>query len=231
MTFSKFNPEEIKGKKILLFDIDGTLLSTGGIGKESFQLSFFKTYGISLEMKYGNFAGKTDHIIHSALVNEHKVNPKLREFKKNYFKFLKDGLSKKLNPKPLPGILNFCNMIKPNKNFYLSLLTGNWRNGAYLKIKYFKLSHFFKNGIFGDGISDRNILGKIAKEKFKYGNEIFIIGDTPADINCALSNNLKSIAVCTGPYNASQLSKFKPDLLIEDFRELDKISKFIDFKG
>ncbi len=228
MIFSTFKPTEFNEKKILLFDIDGTLLSTGGIGKNSFQLSFKKTYGIELEMKYGHFAGKTDHIIHSSLVKENKVFPNLREFKKNYFKFLKEGLTRKKNPLPLPGISEFCKKVSKNGKYYLSLLTGNWRYGAYLKIKYYGLLPYFKNGIFGDGISDRNILGKIAREKFKEGKELFIIGDTPSDIECARSNGLKSIAVCTGPYDKSQLIKFKPDLIVRDFTEMDKIFKFLN---
>ncbi len=227
MTFSKFKSETFNKKIILLFDIDGTLLHTGGIGQKSIEESFEELYGVKINIKRGTFAGKTDHIIYTELTKKYGLKPELGKFKKIYFKRLEKKLAEKKNLKPLPGIHEFCSTLVENEKFFLSLLTGNWRRGALLKIKYFGLKKFFNTGIFGDGISDRNILGKIAKDTFKNSKKIVIIGDTPSDIMCANSNGLISIAVATGPFDIEELRKYNPHLLLENFKNQEKILKFL----
>jgi len=214
--------------KLLLFDIDLTLIDSARSGRRAMTLAFEKLYGIKDGMDKVNFAGRTDRaIFRDALTYQGLEWQKEKEenFKSVYFEQLKTEIAKPNSGKHLePGVLELLNELRRREDVFLGLLTGNWRQGAQIKLEHFNLNHFFELGAFADDSENRNELPQSAAQRFseKTGLQIspknvFIIGDTPLDIACAKSFDAKSIAVATGFFSYEDLEAAKPDFLFMDF--------------
>ncbi len=215
-------------KKLLLFDIDGTILNTGGAGKRSMIRAFEDIYGPANGFHGIHMSGKTDPmILREALVQAGLPwEEKLAElFKQRYFSLMEEEI-KKPNPNKrlMPGIRELIQHLSTRSNIVLGLLTGNWKQGAAIKLSHFNLYHYFKLGAFGDDSIDREKLLPFARERFEkyYGDpippeNIFVIGDTPRDIQSAKPHFAKSVGVATGTYSLDQLKAEHPDFLFEDF--------------
>ncbi len=221
--------------KIVLFDIDGTLISTGGAGTKSLNIAFEEVLGIRETFKNFEMAGKTDvQIIKEGLLI-HGINPTftlIQELIKHYLKNLEKQMNN--NAKHLkPGVLSFLNIIQMLK-YPTGLLTGNLENGARIKLEPFGLNSYFPFGAFGSDHEDRRYLLPVALTRFsrisKYRvpfQQCIVVGDTPRDIACAKPYGAKVIAVATGPYSFEELSKTGADLVVQDLSETDKILNFL----
>ncbi len=129
----------------------------------------------------------------------------------------------------LPGIRQLIERLSEKEDIQLALLTGNFRDNAYLKMKVFRLDKYFPFGAFGSDNSDRNQLPKIAVERGNEmaGEKIFdlsnslIIGDSLRDIECAKSNNIAVLCVATGKIRYEDLEAENPDVLLKDFSDVD----------
>lgn len=222
--------------KLLLFDIDGTLIRTAGIGRDSMEEAFAQVFGPENGLKDIEMMGRTDPSILKEVLQNHNLvwSPtKELEFKETYFKILEKNID---SPKPgkrlCPGILELLTALNERTDIALGLLTGNWRYGSYLKLKHFNIDNFFSIGAFSDDSEDRNQLVPFAVERFKKeydqsltSKDIFVIGDTPKDIACARPHGAHSVAVATGFHNLESLEAANPDFLFENFEETDKIIK------
>lgn len=130
-----------------------------------------------------------------------------------------------------PGAVELVKELNLNDSLTLGLLTGNFKENAYLKLSAHSLDEFFMFGAFGSDHEDRNQLPPIAinraneffgRELFNRGNTI-IIGDSPRDIECAKTNGLKVVAVATGQSSYEELNDLIPDLLFEDFSDYQSV--------
>ena len=214
--------------KLLLFDIDLTLIDSARAGRRAMALVFEKLFRIKDGMDKVNFAGRTDRaIFRDALAYQGLEWQKEKEdnFKGVYFEKLKSEIDKPNSGKHLePGVLELLKELSKREDVFLGLLSGNWRQGAQIKLEHFNLYHFFKLGAFADDSENRNELPQSAAERFseKTGlsispENVFIIGDTPLDVACAKSFDAKSVAVATGFFSYEDLEAAQPDFLFTDF--------------
>ncbi|MFQ5863839.1 MAG: HAD family hydrolase [bacterium] len=222
--------------KLLLFDIDLTLIDSGGAGRRSMNLAFEKIFGRQNGFHGVNFAGRTDPLIlRDALAYNGLRWGRLNEeaFKKAYFAYLKAEMQKPNRRKQIqPGISAILTILSNRRNITLGLLTGNWHRGAMIKLDYFNLRRFFPTGAFADDSEIREELPPIAVRRFEVktgvsirAENVFIVGDTPLDVACAKPFGAKSIAVATGLFSFEELEKTQPDYLFTDFADYQNFLK------
>lgn len=222
--------------KILLFDVDGTLISTGGAGTRSLNKAFEEILGVKEAFKNFEMAGKTDVQIIKEGLFMLGIKPTfklLQELIKSYLRNLEREMNN--NARHLkPGVLSLLNKIHHELKYPTGLLTGNLENGARIKLEPFGLNPFFSFGAFGSDHEDRRYLLPVALARFsrisKYRisfQQCIIVGDTPRDVACGKPYGAKVIAVATGPYSFEELSKTDADLVVQSLSEIDKILNFI----
>lgn len=226
--------------KLLLFDIDGTLIDTGGAGSRSLNISFEELFSIKDAFKDITMAGKTDIQIMKEGIFKHNLpysEDILSKIVDTYIKNL--SIEIRNNNKHLkPGIINLLDTLSKNNGDYaLGLLTGNIERGARIKLEPFGLNRYFSTGAFGSDHEDRNKLLPIAVERYIRiaGKNIdykdcIIIGDTPRDVQCAKPYGARCVAVSTGPYSYSSLLETGADFVMKDLSDvnifLNKIKEF-----
>jgi phosphoglycolate phosphatase len=219
-------------KRLLLFDIDGTLIHSGGAGVHALKSAFKERFGIDDDLRDIEIAGMTDSGIVVSILNKHKIPPtneNVSGFLDSYVHFLSLELPRRKG-KLLPGVLELLEKLKSRKHLVLALLTGNVSRGAQLKLEHYGVWHFFEFGAFADDHRDRNRLGPFARAraKEKHGrefsaSEIDVIGDTPRDIACGKALGARTVAVATGTWSRDRLSKYHPDFLIDDLSDVEKV--------
>ena len=219
-------------KRLLLFDIDGTLIHSGGAGMEALKRAFKERFRIEDDLHDIEFAGMTDSGIVTNILNKHKIPANAENvtaFLDSYVHFLSKELPYRKG-NLLPGVLELLKKLKTRKHVVLGLLTGNVSRGAELKLDHYGVWHFFEFGAFADDHHDRNQLGSFARAraKEKHGrefcaDEIDVIGDTPRDIACGKALGARTIAVATGSWSREKLAEHDPDILIDDFSDVDRL--------
>src|SRR5881398_2854709 len=224
-------------KRLLLFDIDGTLIHSGGAGVEALKLALTERFDITDDLHDIEIAGMTDSGIVVSILKKHKIPPtteNVSAFLDSYVHFLSSELPRRKG-KLLPGVLELLQRLKSRPHLLLALLTGNVSRGAQLKLEHYGVWHFFEFGAFADDHQDRNQLGSfaLARAKEKHGREfsaaeIDVIGDTPRDIACGKALGARTIAVATGTWSRDELAKYHPNFLIGD---LSNVKGIIDTLG
>jgi phosphoglycolate phosphatase len=219
-------------KRLLLFDIDGTLIHSGGAGVHALKSAFTERFDIIDDLHDIEIAGMTDSGIVASILNKHKIpatNENVSAFLDSYVHFLSLELPRRVG-NLLPGVLELLEKLKSRPHLVLALLTGNVSRGAQLKLEHYGVWHFFEFGAFADDHHDRNRLGTFARAraKEKHGrqfsaSEIDVIGDTPRDIACGKAFGARTIAVATGTWSRDQLAKYQPDFLIDDLSDIEGI--------
>jgi phosphoglycolate phosphatase len=226
------NPKSKVSKRLLLFDIDGTLIYSGGAGLQALKLALAERHQISDDLRDIEIAGVTDSGIVLSILKKHAI-PETKEnmtaFLDSYVHFLSLELPRRKG-RLLPGVLQLLEKLKTRPNLVLALLTGNVSRGARLKLEHYGVWHFFEFGAFADDHHDRNQLGLFARAraKEKHGREfsaaeIDVIGDTPRDIDCGKALGARTIAVATGTWSREKLGEHHPDFLIDDLSDVDGI--------
>src|SRR5215467_10881343 len=219
-------------QRLLLFDIDGTLIHSGGAGVQALKAAFKERFGINDDPHDIEIAGMTDSGIVVSILKKHKIpasGTNVAAFLDSYVHFLSLELPRRKG-KLLPGVLQLLELLKSRPHVVLALLTGNVSRGARLKLEHYGVWHFFEFGAFADDHRDRNELGRFARAraKEKHGrefvaSEIDIIGDTPRDIACGKALGARTIAVATGRWSRDELAKHQPDFLIDDLSDVESI--------
>lgn len=211
--------------KLVLFDIDGTLIRSGGAGVRAFEKTFTEIFGLKEATKRMKFAGRTDVSLVREAFRLFDVEPfeeNFRRFFANYPVFLEE-LLRTTKGGVCEGIGAMISELKEaDDKPVLGLLTGNIRRGAELKLSHYNLWHHFTTGAFADDHEDRNCIASIAQQRGEEligrklgGEEIVVIGDTPLDIACAKSIGAKVLAVGTGEYSAAELANAGPTWAVD----------------
>jgi phosphoglycolate phosphatase len=211
---------------VCLFDIDGTLLSSGGAGKAAMEAALESEFGVPASSGGVPFSGRTDRAITQDLFQIHGIEwsaTNWQRFLESYLSHLPICLAGHRG-QILPGIADLLETIQGRDRFALGLLTGNVRDGARLKLGHYGLFDYFAFGGFGDHHLDRNDVAQealtVIREQFNGSvNEVWVIGDTPLDIRCARAIGAKAIAVATGSHSLEALAAADPDLLVPDFSD------------
>jgi phosphoglycolate phosphatase-like HAD superfamily hydrolase len=212
-------------RKLLLWDIDGTILHTGKAGETALGRAMEKLYGINRGLQGLEIAGRTDKwIVGQLLGRDGKPNglEEVAQFLDVYVELLAEELPRR-NGGLHPGVLGILEEAHKRAELVQALLTGNIEKGARLKLTRYGVNHFFDFGAFADDSSIRNELGPHAKRRAeeKHGEEfpperIFVIGDTPHDVACARAIGAKAIAVATGSFTKRQLKDCGADAVFTD---------------
>jgi phosphoglycolate phosphatase-like HAD superfamily hydrolase len=218
--------------KLLLFDIDGTLILTGGAGVRALDRAFHSLFGVHDVMLGVPLAGRTDLAILMDAAT--RVFPGFEPppgwldlFRQHYFTALAEELLVDAPGKGvLPGVRPALDALARVPGMHLALLTGNFRKGAEVKLGYFSLWDEFAFGAFGDESVDRNSLLPIALEHARERGigplaprDVFVIGDTPYDVACALSGGAVAVGVTTGPYDRAALEGAGADVVLPDLSD------------
>lgn len=223
--------------KLLLFDIDGTLISTHGIPKIAMGRVLKNRFNsFSYDSKF-NFSGRTDweiveHLLgfdnQNIKITQELIHDILEEFAHELEVELKNGK----HPLIYPGVKTLLEKIISFPQVHLGLVTGNIDKGAKTKLEAAELYKYFPVGGFGNDSKYRNDLAPIAIQRAeKYyrqqfiKNDIWIIGDSIYDIYCAQTNNLRCLAVSTGWTEYEELQNVNPEYL---FKNLSDESAIID---
>ena len=212
--------------KLLLFDIDGTLINTNAAGLQGFARAFREIFGAEDDLSRVDFAGATDSDIMRQLFALHDVPfaPENQErFRAAYFPALEQILPERPGC-VLPGVVPLLDALAAREDVQLALLTGNFAESARLKLVHYKLWNYFPFGAFADDSLDRNELGPIALRRahefrgvnFDAAADVWIIGDTPKDIACARAFGARVLAVATGRHRMEQLAAHAPDAVLPE---------------
>lgn len=225
---------------VILFDIDGTLITTAGAGRKAMERALELEFDVPPPVQRVQMSGRTDRIIARDLLTLHGVAEtpdRWEQFRDAYLRLLPTHLAN--NPgRVLPGIVSLLDRLREMESVAVGLLTGNLREGARLKLRHYGIMHYFSSdgevnrslGGFGDTFACRNDVAREAFEDIQAsfgeeitGDRIMVIGDTPLDIACARSIGARAVAVGTGDYHAEELAAESPDLLLEDFTDCERL--------
>ena len=207
--------------RLILFDIDGTLIATGGAGERAFAEVCRAEFGVLNGTLRLHFAGRTDPSIVRDFFTHHEIEPSPENFRRFFdrYVFQLEYMLGQLDGRVLPAVHTWLGALAARTPPpLLGLLTGNIGLGARIKLGHFGLWDRFETGAFGDDHEDRNQLARIAHARARIrlgddlrGDEILVIGDTPRDIECARAINAKALAVATGTYALNELRAQSPD--------------------
>ncbi len=215
-------------RRLFLFDIDGTLLLSGGAGEAALEDALEARFGTREGLETITLAGATDGAIAGQLLRYHGVEPTLEEMQRFLDLYL-ESLHRRLPEHPgtlLPGIVELLDLLHADPQAAVGLLTGNLRRGAEIKLTHFGVWHYFEFGAFADDHTDRNQLGPFALQRAweQSGNEFspeqtYVLGDTPRDIECGRAIGARTVAVATGQYSLAELAAHEPDYLLADLSQ------------
>jgi phosphoglycolate phosphatase-like HAD superfamily hydrolase len=212
--------------RLVLFDIDGTLVRTGGAGVKAFAKVFATEFGVVDGYKQLNFGGRTDVSLVRELFGHHQIEPTPENFARFFdrYAFWLDHLLAHSHGSACPGVWEFIRGLQalPQPPL-LGLLTGNIRLGSEIKLRHFKLWDLFQVGAFGDDHEDRNQIAAIARQRgSRHLNEelrdrqVLVVGDTPHDVRCGKHIGAKVLAAATGGAKLEELKLLSPDWAVPD---------------
>ena len=209
-----------------LFDVDKTLVDSGGAGGRAMNLAFAQLFGIDEGFAGIGLAGRTDTAIFRDAVGVHGLDGEfpalLARFQETYCSILPSTLAES-EGYVLPGVRELLAGLRATPGAFLGLATGNFHEAARLKLARFDLYDFFLAGGYGDDSEDRAELVAIAIERLAAASgedgprEVYVIGDTPLDIAAAQANGARSLAVATGFFSADELTAAGAGLVFPDF--------------
>jgi phosphoglycolate phosphatase-like HAD superfamily hydrolase len=209
--------------KVLLWDIDGTLLNTDRAGLYAWMQAAEEIHGGPLDASGLSMAGMTDPLIADITVNDlmnragdDTIGPRLLA---RYAELLPDWLPRRTNGFIQPNVLATLEALADDPHYEHALLTGNLEVGAHLKLGHHGIRDFFAWGAFADGTPIRRDIARKARieAERRHGPdvELFVIGDTHHDIDCGKAVDARTIAVATGGNTVEQLQEHDPWWLLE----------------
>lgn len=214
-------------KRLFLFDLDGTLVSTGGAGLRALAKAFFDMYGVADAMDDLNPSGKTDPAIFREMIKMHlhrDIEPgEIERLGASYLAHLETEMTVPGGKGALKGVREFVAHLASRPDAILALGTGNLERGARIKLAPHNLNEYFPIGGFGSDAEERaDVLrfGHRRAEETTRGkispDDVYVIGDTPLDVAAARRAGFRAIAVATGGSTADILAKTSPDHLMPD---------------
>lgn len=216
---------------LLLFDIDGTLLLTGRAGMRAMTKTFEDVFGVADAFGDLSLGGRTDSFLVShalARASLPDTPEQHARFRQHYVPRLAEEI---LHPGTghkgvMPGVCELLDAIRSHDHLHVALLTGNYRDAAEVKLKHFALWDYFSWGAFSDDAPDRNALVPIARTRAEeYAvpaaacARVFVIGDTPHDVECAAVAGARSITVTTGGHDRESLARAGADVVLDDLSD------------
>jgi phosphoglycolate phosphatase len=225
----------VTASRLVLFDIDGTLVLTGGAGKRAMDQAFEEVFGVADAFAAMAMGGRTDRsLIEEGLARSGipVTAAALDRFRTRYLSHLAEGIHEPGNGRKgtMPGVGPLLDTLDARPDVQLALLTGNYADGARIKLEYFGLWHRFTWGAFGDDHADREALARAAVAQAAARGvalvapaHALVIGDTPLDIACARAVGASVVAVATGGHGVDELRSFGPDVALADLTDREAV--------
>ena len=225
--------------KLILFDIDGTIIDCGGQARVAFGQALERVFGESGPIDTYDFSGKTDTRIVVDLMTaagraRADVLATLPTLREDYLATLERNLERE-RMRVLPGIGPLLDHLAVRDDIVLALLTGNWERGARIKLSRHDLNRYFGFGSFGDDVFDRNDLPPIAIERALratqrrfHPQETLIVGDSILDVGCARANGIPCLAVATGRTTRETLESAGPTWLVDNLADAAAHPAFVN---
>jgi phosphoglycolate phosphatase-like HAD superfamily hydrolase len=222
----------VADRRLFLFDIDGTLIASGGAGSGAMRAAFNALWRREDGFSGIDFSGRTDRaLVHEALLalglDDGDFEEDLRRFKRAYFRRL-HGTLHATKGRVLPGVAQLLTRLGEDDRATLALGTGNFRTSAAMKLRHYGIhGHFVSAGGFGDRTEDRATLIaqaiRSADREAGRHDSVFVIGDTHHDVRAAKDNGAVAIAVATGTVAASQLEAAGADVVLSTLEEASAV--------
>jgi len=217
--------------RLLLFDIDGTLVKTRGLGRRALDVAFRERYGWDDATREVDFKGSTDpQIVRDTFRARGRSEAEARAETAallGHYEEVVRRLAAEAACDVLPGVRPLLGHLERRSDCRLALLTGNTAVGAEVKLELVDLWRYFPFGAFGDDADERVGLLPVALERARGRGEAFapgdavVIGDTARDVEVAKAHGAVSVAVASGWVSADDLARSEPDVLLEDLGCLD----------
>jgi len=221
--------------RLLLFDIDGTLMDSGQAGTRALDRAFLNLFGMRDAFKGIKMAGKTDIQIIRECLRGHGLSDGTGEIDRVIRLYI-DLLTEEIeNPRRgvMAGVVDLLETLEAD-GVPMGLLTGNIEEGARIKLDSLGLHRYFPAGAFGSDHEDRDMLLPVAVERFSaLGIDVppercIVIGDTPRDVRCARVHGASCIAVSTGAYSREALMEAGADLVVESLEDREACLSFMN---
>ena len=222
--------------RLVLFDVDGTLLSARGAGRRALKTALRGVYGTVGSIDQYDLRGRTDRrivfdVMEAAGWSRARVTERLDDFFEAYARGLVEEIGDGQSVITLPGVAELVRRLDQAHDVVLGLLTGNIEEGARIKLEPTGLWPYFRIGAFGSDDEDRRRLPSLAARRAHalvghpfHAEDVLVIGDTPLDIECARAFGAVAVAVATGQHTREELSGEGPDLLFDDLADVDRVT-------
>ncbi|NTU57554.1 MAG: HAD family hydrolase [Chlorobiaceae bacterium] len=215
-------------RKLVLFDIDGTLVKVGSVNRRVLADALIEVYGTEGSTGRHDFSGKMDgaiiyEVLGNAGLERHEIAEKFDRAKDVYVELFRER-ARPSDITLLEGVRELLDELSKRSEILLGLLTGNFEASGRHKLKLPAIDHYFPFGAFADDAFERTDLPRIALERARRmtgtnfsPTDIVIIGDTEHDIRCARVLDARCIAVATGNFSMEELAAHKPAVLFKNF--------------
>jgi phosphoglycolate phosphatase len=223
-------------KTLLLWDIDGTLLASGGAGMRALRVALERVFDRNGSLDDIDWSGRTDRFIFAQVFERFGIpatQANIDRYVEGYAEALPAELARSASV--LPGVLEVLTAADARPDIVQGLLTGNLRRGAEIKLGHHGLWDFFAFGAFADDSPNRNELGPHALRRAAehagalfQPDRVWIIGDTPHDIACGRVIGARTLALPTGHHPAEELAAHHPTALLRDLRDAAAFWALID---
>lgn len=215
-------------KSLFLWDIDGTLISSGGAGMRALQAALQTSFALEGSLADIDFAGRTDRWIMRRIFAKFGLAATEENFARYFEAYLAALPAELANPsaRVLPGVAALLQAAAARGDIVQGLLTGNVRRGAEIKLGFHGLWQHFPFGAFADDSELRNELGPHALRRARIHagvefdlNRVWVIGDTPHDIECGRAIGARTLALATGSHSAAELAAHHPTAVLENLHD------------
>lgn len=219
-----------QGSGVLLFDIDGTLLVSRGRGLRAMHRAFQDVFGRAPHEAHILPHGKTDPLLFEEMATAYEIAaPLLRErlepLRVAYVTELERLLREPGCIELKPGIPALLQRLSQANGVRLGLVSGNLARTAWLKLEAAGLAGFFAGGAFGSDARERAAIVGHALQRFGVAAPLsaWVIGDTPDDVASGRARGTRTLAVATGRHDTATLRRSQPDVVLEDFSNVDRV--------
>lgn len=230
--------------KLLLFDLDGTLVRSGGAGRKALNNAIYNLYGVNNDSSIYNLAGNTDLYNFSQAIKmagKRAGRAKIERLRREYLRILPRYVCAAIRTNSYsltPGIEKLLGAISKDKEILLALGTGNTQVGARIKLEPTGFNKYFLFGGFGDDSFYRSVVLKKAYWRAARRvngsrispSDVYVVGDTVMDVEAGKSAGFKTVAVGTGYGKWEELVRAKPDYMARDFNQIEEWFSWIKAK-
>ena len=221
--------------KLILFDVDGTLITSRGAGRRAMRTALERVFGSPGGIDEYDLRGRTDtRIVHDVMGalgwEAARIKERLDDFFEAYVAGLTGEIGDGRHVVTLPGVASVVERLAESPETLVGLVTGNIEEGARLKLLPTGLWPRFRVGAYGSDHMDRRLLPSLAARRAHAlvghafaPTDVVVIGDTPHDIDCARAFGAVAVAVTTGQYSREELLAERPDALFDDLGDVERV--------